>query len=130
MPRAGKGWPLKLNVSVPDQRFSRYNRLTNPSDFRKVFASSKRVAGSDFIILSRQNGLDTARLGIVISRKSVRFASTRNKLKRLIREKFRRHKAELKGLDLVVIAKKSIKTGNHSIIVKSLSESLEKIKRA
>ena len=117
-------------MSVLDQSFSSTNRLTKPSDFTEVFKSSKRLTDGNFVILFRPNGLAVARLGIAISRKSVRLASTRNRLKRIIREGFRRHKDDLKGLDIVVVAKRSINTANHSIIASSLSAQWKKLKSA
>ena len=117
-------------MSILDQRFSRNNRLTKPSDFTEVFKSSKRLADGNFIILFRPNGLDAARLGIAISRKNVHLASTRNGLKRIIREGFRRRKEDLKGLDIVVVAKRGVSTANHSIIARSLSVQWKKLKSA
>ena len=117
-------------MSVLDQRFSSNNRLTKPSDFTEVFKSSKRLTDGNFIILFRPNGLDVARLGIAISRKNVRLASTRNSLKRIIREGFRRRKEDLKGLDIVIVAKRGVNSANHSIIARSLSVQWKKLKSA
>jgi ribonuclease P protein component len=46
-----------------------------------------------------------ARLGLAISKKQARRAIDRNRLKRLIRETFRRSRDELPGVDLVVMAR-------------------------
>ena len=48
------------------------------------------------------NGGDLARLGIVVSRRTARRAVDRNRLKRLVRETFRRQQRELSGFDVLV----------------------------
>ena len=47
--------------------------------------------------------MDIARLGLAISKKNCRQATGRNRIKRIVRESFRQHQAELAGLDVVVI---------------------------
>jgi ribonuclease P protein component len=56
------------------------------------------------VLVSRRDG-GPARLGLAISKKQVRRAVDRNRLKRLAREVFRHHRAELAGNDLVVMAR-------------------------
>lgn len=56
-----------------------------------------------FTVLSRANGGSAARLGLAISKKHCRRATTRNTIKRITRESFRNNQAALAGLDLVVI---------------------------
>jgi len=114
-------------VSVLDQRFPRANRLTKPSDFTEVFKSPKRLDDGNFIILFKPNGLGRARLGLAISRKNIRLASARNRIKRIIRESFRRSKDELKGFDIVVVAKRNINNQNHSIIARSIAGQWKKV---
>ena len=47
-----------------------------------------------------------ARLGIVVAKKNIKLAVDRNRLKRLVRESFRKQQLGLLGLDIVVIIKK------------------------
>ena len=56
-----------------------------------------------FTVLYKKNGGQQARLGLAISRKHCRGAVQRNRLKRIVRESFRLHHADLEGLDLVVL---------------------------
>ncbi|SDS66183.1 ribonuclease P protein component [Halopseudomonas sabulinigri] len=59
-------------------------------------------------MLARENDLAHARLGLVIAKKNVRRAVDRNKVKRIARESFRQHRAELGNLDIVVLARKGV----------------------
>ena len=56
-----------------------------------------------FTVLHKPNDSREARLGLAISKKHCRGAVKRNRLKRIVRESFRQHRAELEGLDVVVI---------------------------
>lgn len=85
--------------------FPRAARLLKPAEFRRVFQRARRAQDAYFTILARSNGDAPARLGLAIARKQVRRAVDRNRLKRLIRDRFRHRRAELHGLDLVVMAR-------------------------
>jgi ribonuclease P protein component len=52
-------------------------------------------------LLAAPNGLDYARLGLIVPKKIISTAVGRNRVKRLIRESFRLNQAELVGLDVV-----------------------------
>jgi ribonuclease P protein component len=54
-------------------------------------------------VLCRHNEAQPPRLGLAISKKNCRRATTRNRIKRIIRESFREHQDALAGLDIVVI---------------------------
>ena len=116
-PRGERDLPPSTTLS---ERFTRANRLTKPSDIRAVFNSSQRCADSNFLVLVKKNGLGFARLGMAISKKTVKSAVARNKVKRLVRESFRLNRNSLKGLDLVVLARKNITYKDNCIIGKSL----------
>jgi ribonuclease P protein component len=66
------------------------------------------VGDAAVVVLARPNGLSYPRLGLAIGRKVVHAAVTRNRLKRLIRESFRRHQRTLGHLDIVVWVRKDL----------------------
>ncbi|MCK4707189.1 MAG: ribonuclease P protein component, partial [Gammaproteobacteria bacterium] len=77
------------------ESFSRSSRLTLAGEFKQVFQSNIRVSDDCFTILvGKQQGL-TARIGFAVAKKQIKRAVDRNRLKRLIRESFRRHQNEL-----------------------------------
>lgn len=84
--------------------FPRTARLTRRAEFRGVFDHGRSRAGAHFIVYARRRDDDRpARLGVVISRKFGE-AVLRNRLRRRLREVFRRHRAAFPaGFDLVVL---------------------------
>ena len=92
-------------------RYPRRARLTGPADYRRVFNNCQcRVNDRWLTVLAAPNTLGHPRLGLAISRKAARSAVARNRIKRHIRETFRRTQAELGGLDIVVIARPGVAT--------------------
>ncbi len=78
----------------------------NRSDYVNVNRSGKRIHSRHFVVIFKQNGLDIARLGVIVSKKTGN-AVKRNRVKRLIRELFRLNKSRFpQGYDIVIAAKK------------------------
>lgn len=86
--------------------FRRENRLLKSEDFSFVFQRPVKCRGDCFELYARKNGGVVARLGLAISKKSLKKAVDRNHVKRLFRESFRSHTQSLQGFDLVVVMKK------------------------
>lgn len=103
-----------------DSRFSSENRLLTPAQYQAVFNSAQRSSDRNFLVLAKENRLAVARLGLAISKKRVPRAVDRNRIRRLIRESFRNSKANLSGMDIVVLAQKDIDFKNGDNIHKSL----------
>jgi ribonuclease P protein component len=83
----------------------RRDRLRGRKAFEAVFAHESVVAGRYFVVRARPNARAAARLGIIAARKAIRRAVDRNRCKRIVREAFRQHAAELAGRDIVVICR-------------------------
>ncbi|MGD9582244.1 MAG: ribonuclease P protein component [Lysobacterales bacterium] len=87
-------------------------RLLARSAFDQVYRAG-HSAGSTFfrgLILSSPTG--AARLGITVPKRSVAKAHARNRIKRLVREDFRRRRCKLPALDLVIQARGAIATAD------------------
>jgi ribonuclease P protein component len=67
-----------------------------------------KVPDQPLLILSRPNDLDQARIGFVISKKNVRQAVKRNRVRRIIRESFRLNQHDLPAVDIVILARKGL----------------------
>lgn len=92
------------------------------ADFDNVFKSGQRSADRYFTILFQANTLNHARLGFAISKQKVRLAVGRNRLRRLVRESFRKRAAGLPPVDMVVLARDATKAAPNGEIVTSLEK--------
>ena len=88
------------------QRFPRGARLRDPRDFTRVNRSGQRRASTHFVAVVAPARDDTApKLGLAVGRR-VGNAVARNRVKRLVREWFRRSRTQLPpATDWVVIAR-------------------------
>lgn len=78
-------------------------KLKSTSDFRRVFNLGRKFRGQAINAYFAPNTMNINRLGIVVASRYFKNASARNKIKRLIREAFRRNKKALKtGFDFVI----------------------------
>ena len=74
-------------------RFLKMERLIKSSDYVFDRSSSGTYKGNGFKIIFRQNKLSVSRLGLAVSSK-VGNAVKRNRIKRIVREEFRKSKIE------------------------------------
>jgi len=80
-------------------------RLSGKRNFDPVFKGRKFVSG-DLVFYHSSSELDTGRVGIVVGKKSIPAAVSRNRFKRRLRSLFWQNLNVLKGLDIVVIARR------------------------
>lgn len=89
------------------QAFKRDDRLLKAEEFQYVFADARRFGNKNLTLLVRQNDIGYPRLGLAIAKKNVRLAVDRNRIKRLMRESFRHHKADLPPIDIIAMCRSS-----------------------
>lgn len=68
-----------------------------------MFSNGQRQSDATFTCISLVNTEGLPRLGLVVTRKNVRRAVDRNRLRRVVRESFRLHCATLPSRDIVVM---------------------------
>lgn len=88
-----------------DQRLPPVERLRCPRAFRRVFQQGKKLLSPLFVLYILPTSQPYSRLGLAVS-KRIGPAVVRNRVKRRLREVFRRHK-DLLGppCDIVVVAR-------------------------
>ena len=86
-------------------RFTKGARLRYRQEFLRAQAQGKRFHTRHFGVTLAPMAEDHPRLGLVATRRMGK-AVRRNRVKRLLREFFRRHQTGLPAFDLVIMAKK------------------------
>lgn len=92
--------------------FGKTQRLLTSSDYKAVFDQpTKKIHSEHFLLFIRKNDKDHARLGLAITKKKLKHAVDRNRVKRCTKEVFRLNQHKLPLVDCVLIAKKSPANG-------------------
>ncbi len=102
------------------QAFPRAARLTDAADYRYVFSDAIKLSDRYFVVLYRPGRGRGARLGLAIAKKRLRRAVDRNRVKRLVRERFRHWRARLGSRDLVVLARDGLAARDKATLSASL----------
>jgi len=103
-------------------KFTRQARLLKATEYKNVFDKPYKSVDRYLTILARVNTHDLARLGLAITKKRVKLAVDRNRIKRLIRESFRHSQSHLIGLDCIVLAKSRTVEANNRTLLHSLAK--------
>lgn len=87
-----------------EQTFARRYRLTKTDEFSSVFGFRRAIRGKLLMLhyQPRLEGLNEARLGVVVGKKLLKKAVDRNRIKRIVREQFRRERPSLPACDLII----------------------------
>ena len=96
----------QCSVRAISAKFTPAHRLLRKDGFGRV-VNAENISDRNFKIFYLHNGGNTARLGIIASKKILPNAVDRNHVKRIIREAFRQHKIKLSKLDLVVMVRRN-----------------------
>lgn len=102
-PKGGSASPLEPSLSSSSEGFPRTVRLTQSRDFDRVFKlATVRKRHGALRLSAVANRMHTARLGLVVGKRALPRAHERNRAKRVLRDVFRRRRAELPPMDIVI----------------------------
>ncbi len=103
-----KGDELKAaKLSVLKQfGFSSNIKIRKTKDFQQFFKRSHRLDDSAFRLYYRTNKFEFPRMGVITSKRNIRMATQRNRLKRIARDFFRLRQHDLDCMDIIIMAQK------------------------
>ena len=122
--RAGDG------PSKGDQGLRRADRLKKRYEFRQVQLTGRRIHTPHFLIVVQPNSLENTRLGITVTKK-VGSAVQRNRIKRVVREVFRRNRHLFPpSHDIVFIAKRHVDAIGYDSLLNELRRAAMRLREA
>jgi ribonuclease P protein component len=108
-----------------DERLRKEERLRRKGDFEIIAKEGMRRHTKNFLIIARKNDRGFSRVGAVAGKKLGK-AVARNRVKRLVREFFRRNKDKLSpSTDYVIVGKKGAQDLQYAQVVDELSAHLK-----
>ncbi|MDE1897483.1 MAG: ribonuclease P protein component [Xanthomonadaceae bacterium] len=99
-----------------DVGLPRATRLRRAADFLAMRDAPGRLTGRYVLIRYATAAGASARMGMAVSRRVSKRAVVRNRIKRQMRESFRRMRAKLPPLDLLLIARSEAATVDNAIL--------------
>lgn len=111
-----------------DLRFPRAARLSSRKSFLSIYERGARVGGAYFVLFGIPGSTARSRLGITATRK-YGTAVARNRIKRVVRALFRRHRGTGAPIDLVVNVKAAAATTEFAQLEREFSARLAELRR-
>lgn len=115
--------PVPPPTAAGTASFTKADRLRRRADYLRVQAQGRRIYSRHFGVTLAPSEAPAPRLGLVVTRRFGK-AAKRSRMKRLLREFFRRHKSHLPRRDLVIMAKKGAEALTYGQVAEELGRLL------
>ena len=107
---------------IGSERFPKTARLRKRPQFLTLSRTGSKFQSANFVVISKSNDSGESRLGITVSAK-VGDSVVRNRIKRQVREFFRRRRSELpQATDFLVIARNGAASLASALIASELEQ--------
>ena len=113
--------------SARSEGYSRRHRFTARGSFGPVLRASRKIRGELAVLHVASGREGCSRFGIALTRRLVPSAVDRSRVKRAVREVFRRHPAKRLGLDCVVMLRARYADGQAGAIAADVSGMLDQL---
>ncbi|MBM7624302.1 ribonuclease P protein component [Sporohalobacter salinus] len=111
-----------------DESFPKSERLTKTHQFKRVYNQGNSISNNLVVLYTLKRSSGNRRIGFSVSKK-VGNAVVRNRIKRILKEIYRRNKSELiNNIDLVFIARQGISSASYQEIKNSVFDLFAKAK--
>ena len=123
-----------MALTPAGERFPKWVRLTRQREFKQVFEGGRKCVRHFLVVHAAPRPPDPAtgaalptRMGLTVSRR-VGKAVVRNRVKRRLREAFRRTHARLRpGHDIVIVARAAAATADYAALASDFQSCLVKL---
>ena len=111
------------------QGYSRLHRFAERGSFGPILRSPRKLRGRLAVIHVAPGRPRQSRLGLALTRRLVPLAVDRSRVKRVVREAFRRHDAKACGFDCVVTLRERFESAHLPAIAAEVGELLDRLAR-
>jgi ribonuclease P protein component len=115
--------------SARTEGYSRRHRFSARGSFGAVLRGPRKLRGRLAVIHVAPGREGESRLGLALTRRLVPLSVDRNRLKRLVRETFRRHVVKSAGFDCVVTLRGRFDSSQAAPMVEEISSLLDQLAR-
>ena len=104
-----------------DRGLSKQQRIRDSATFRAAFEQGRPVVGKYMVMRQCRAGDASLRLGVIVSKRTLRRAVDRGRAKRLLREAYRLNRFRFSGQsDVVLIARRPIAQAGIDVVEREL----------
>jgi ribonuclease P protein component len=108
---------------------SRRHRIAPQGSFGPILRSGRKFRGENLVLHARPGG-PCSRIGVALARRLVPLAVNRNRVKRAVREAFRRHEVKHAAFDCVVAPRARMDHVAVAELVRELTALLDELRRS
>jgi len=102
-------------------------RLRRKCDFDAAYARGRRMGDGFFALTASRNDAGAPRLGLAVAVRAAGGGVARNRIRRIIRESFRLHQAEIPPVDVVVSVRPAARAATGKVLHASLAALWKKV---
>ena len=119
-----------MTQGARDEGLARRHRFSSQGSFGAILRSSRKLRAAGAIVHAATGTPGASRLGIALTRRLLPRSVDRNRVKRIVREAFRRHGAKEAGLDIVIALREPPDIGRGSMWPTQIRLALDKLLEA
>lgn len=108
--------------------YPRAHRLLSKAEYKSVFDCAQKISQKSLLLLYKPNEHLHSRLGLVVAKRFTKRAASRNQIKRILRESFRHISENLKGMDIIIIARHQCDTLSKQKLREGIDKLWQKLK--